>query len=60
MANFILWQVVTEPLYFLKEQKVLPGIKQRAEAIARVHPIAAEKLLGGKKTNGSGNKCLFV
>jgi hypothetical protein len=38
----IVWQVVTEPLHFPMEQKILRGIKQRAEAVARVHPIAAE------------------
>ena len=32
VANFIIWQVITEPLHFLMEQKMLRGIKQRAEA----------------------------
>ncbi|GIK42946.1 MAG: hypothetical protein BroJett011_67790 [Chloroflexota bacterium] len=31
LANFIVWQVVTEPLHFLMEQKMLRGIKERAE-----------------------------
>ena len=33
VANFIIWQVITEPLHFLMEQKMLRGIKQRAEAM---------------------------
>lgn len=31
VANFIVWQVFTEPLHFLMEQKMLRGIKERAE-----------------------------
>lgn len=34
VANFITWQVVTEPLHFLMEQKMLRSIKSRAEAAA--------------------------
>lgn len=30
-ANFIVWQGVIEPLHFLMEQKMLRGIKERAE-----------------------------
>lgn len=32
LANFIIWQIITEPLHFLMEQKMLRGIKSRAEA----------------------------
>ncbi len=31
VANFIIWQVITEPLHFLMEQRMLRGIKHRAE-----------------------------
>lgn len=34
VANFITWQVVTEPLHFLMEQKMLRSIKSRVEAAA--------------------------
>jgi len=32
VANFIIWQVITEPLHFLMEQKMLRGVKSRVEA----------------------------
>ena len=32
VAHFVIWQVVTEPLHFLMEQKMLRGIKHRAES----------------------------
>jgi hypothetical protein len=31
VANFVIWQVITEPLHFLMEQKMLRGIKHRVE-----------------------------
>jgi hypothetical protein len=34
MANFAIWRLVTEPLHFVMERKMLLGIKQRAEAEA--------------------------
>ena len=34
LANIITWQGIVEPLHFLMEQKMLRGIKQRAETIA--------------------------
>ncbi len=42
VANFIIWQVITEPLHFLMEQKMLRGIKQRVEAA----PEQIQKLTG--------------
>jgi hypothetical protein len=30
-ANFLIWRVITEPLHFVMERKMLLGIKQRAE-----------------------------
>lgn len=30
-CQFIIWQMVTEPLHFLMEQKMLRGIKERVE-----------------------------
>lgn len=35
VGNFIVWRVVTAPLQFLMERKMLSGIKERAEASAR-------------------------
>jgi len=32
VSNWLVWQVVTEPLHFLMEQKMLRGIKTRVEA----------------------------
>jgi hypothetical protein len=32
LANFLIWRVITEPLHFVMERKMLLGIKQRAEA----------------------------
>jgi hypothetical protein len=44
VANFIIWQVITEPLHFLMEQKMLRGIKQRAEAAPeQAHTLAGEQ-----------------
>jgi hypothetical protein len=34
LANVLIWRVVTEPLHFVMERKMLLGIKQRAEATA--------------------------
>ena len=33
-ANFVIWRILTEPLHFVMERKMLLGIKQRAEAAA--------------------------
>jgi hypothetical protein len=41
LANFVIWQVITEPAHFIMERKMLLGIKQRAEAAARWQPVAA-------------------
>jgi hypothetical protein len=32
VANFIIWHVIVELLHFLMEQKMLRGIRRRAEA----------------------------
>jgi hypothetical protein len=32
LANFLIWRVITEPLHFVMERKMMLGIKQRAEA----------------------------
>ena len=34
LANFVIWRILTEPLHFVMERKMLLGIKQRAEAAA--------------------------
>lgn len=34
LANFMIWRVLTEPLHFVMERKMLLGVKQRAEAMA--------------------------
>lgn len=41
LANFLMWQVITEPAHFIMERKMLLGIKQRAEAAAGLQSIAA-------------------
>jgi len=33
-ANFVIWRILTEPLHFVMERKMLLGIKQRGEAAA--------------------------
>ena len=33
-ANFVIWRILTEPLHFVMERKMLLGIKQRTEAAA--------------------------
>jgi hypothetical protein len=40
LANFVMWQVITEPAHFIMERKMLLGIKQRVEAAARLQPVA--------------------
>jgi len=35
--NFLLWRVVFEPAHFIMERKMLLGIKERAEKLARKH-----------------------
>ena len=42
VLNFLLWRVVFEPAHFIMERKMLLGIKERAEKLAREH--AGEKL----------------
>jgi hypothetical protein len=42
VLNFLLWRVVFEPAHFIMERKMLLGIKERAEKLAREH--AEEKL----------------
>jgi hypothetical protein len=42
ILNFLLWRVVFEPAHFIMERKMLLGIKERAQKLARVH--ADEKL----------------
>jgi hypothetical protein len=42
ILNFLLWRVVFEPAHFIMERKMLLGIKERAQKLARVH--AEEKL----------------
>jgi hypothetical protein len=34
LANVIIWRLITEPVHFVMERKMLLGIKQRAEAAA--------------------------
>lgn len=41
VPNFILWRVITEPLHFIMEQKMLRGIKARAERAATSTATAA-------------------
>jgi hypothetical protein len=36
LANFVIWRVLTEPLHFVMERKMLLGIKQRAEAAVQL------------------------
>jgi hypothetical protein len=31
IANFIIWKVITEPLHFIMEEKMMRGIRERAE-----------------------------
>jgi hypothetical protein len=35
VLNFLLWRVVYEPAHFIMERKMLLGIKERAEKLAR-------------------------
>jgi hypothetical protein len=44
LANFLIWRVITEPLHFLMERKMLLGIKQRAET-AVAQPVTYTALL---------------
>jgi hypothetical protein len=37
VLNFFLWRVVFEPAHFIMERKMLLGIKERAEKLARKH-----------------------
>lgn len=37
ILNFLLWRVVYEPAHFIMERKMLLGIKERAEKLAREH-----------------------
>ena len=46
VVNFIIWQVITEPLHFLMEQKMLRGIKKRAEAAQEQIPMLTRKQAG--------------
>ncbi len=39
-ANFLIWRVITEPLHFVMERKMMLGIKQRAEAAVAQHVSA--------------------
>jgi hypothetical protein len=32
IANLLIWRVITEPIHFVMERRMLIGIKQRAEA----------------------------
>jgi hypothetical protein len=32
LANVVIWRLITEPVHFVMERKMLLGIKQRAEA----------------------------
>jgi hypothetical protein len=35
LLNFLLWRVVYEPTHFIMERRMLLGIKERAEKLAR-------------------------
>jgi hypothetical protein len=37
VLNFLLWRVLFEPAHFIMERKMLLGIKERAEKLARKH-----------------------
>lgn len=41
LANFVMWQVITEPAHFIMERKMLLGIRQRVEAAVSLQPVAA-------------------
>lgn len=36
-SNFVMWQVLTEPVHFLMEEKMMRGIKQRAESLESIY-----------------------
>jgi hypothetical protein len=37
LSNFLIWQIITEPLHFVMERKMLQGIKWRAEKALEHH-----------------------
>jgi hypothetical protein len=36
LANVVIWRLITEPVHFVMERKMLLGIKQRAEAVVQL------------------------
>ena len=53
VLNFLLWRIVFEPAHFIMERKMLLGIKERAEKLARER--AEEKDAGASRLLGLVN-----
>lgn len=48
VGNFLLWRCITEPASFIMEQKMLRGIRKRAEQYAREREIRQNSILVGR------------